>query len=147
MPAAGQIAVHDVKSRPIGQLRALEAEQRLERAMRPGGIVEQSGQRADDVVVVVEHLVVKATLTRMSFDEDGVGSVDHDLPDVGILQQDGERTVFGQVDERPLRDLGRIGDVLTAKAPAALDRPGGQLVGDQVAQGLLGSADVEIEGH
>ena len=44
-----------------------------------------------DVVVVVEHLVVKATLTRMSFDEDGVGSVDHDLPDVGILQQDGER--------------------------------------------------------
>ncbi|MBK9298844.1 MAG: hypothetical protein IPN02_18845 [Candidatus Microthrix sp.] len=54
-PPRGQIVRHDVKSRPVGELRALEAEQRLERAMRPGGIVEQSGQRADDVVVVVEH--------------------------------------------------------------------------------------------
>ena len=88
-----------------------------------GGVVEDLGQRADDVVVVVEDLVVVARDARVPAHEDGVGGVDHDLPDVVVVEQRRERPVAGQVAEGPLGDRVGIGERERCAGPAGGRRP------------------------
>ncbi|MCQ3806006.1 MAG: hypothetical protein KTV16_01760 [Acidimicrobiia bacterium] len=83
------------------ELRILQPLAGIELAVRAGGVVEHLGEGADHVFVVVEHLVVVAAGAPMALHEDGVGRVDHDLPDVGVFEQGTEWSVSGQVAERP----------------------------------------------
>lgn len=88
--------------------------------MRSRSVIEQPGEGADDVIVVVEHVMVKPTVTGMPLHEDGVGGVHHDLPHVGVFEQLGEGSVHRQVEEGTPGHLCRIGDVVAAQPAAAL---------------------------
>jgi hypothetical protein len=113
---SGDIRVHDVETGPVVELCVLEAQGRVEFAMGAGGIVEDLGQCAQHVVVIVEDLVVVSRFALVSADENRVRCVDHDLPHVVVGQERGEGAVPGQVAKGALGDEGRIGDVVGTQA-------------------------------
>ena len=87
MPVAPDVAVDDVQPGTGVELRVLEALGGIELAMRRGRVVEDLGQRAHDVLVVVEDLVVVAARALVALDEHRVGTVDHDLPHVIVGEE------------------------------------------------------------
>ena len=62
--AAAEVAVDDVEAGAVVELGVLEALGGVELAVGAGGVVEDLGERAHDVVVVVEDLVVVAARPR-----------------------------------------------------------------------------------
>jgi hypothetical protein len=84
---SANVAVHDVQPGAGVQLGVLEALGRVELAVRPRRLVEDLGERADDVVVVVERLVVVAACPAMPLHEDLVRRVNHNLPDIIICKE------------------------------------------------------------
>ena len=91
--------------------------------MRTGRVVEQSGERPEHVLVVVEHLVVEPTWTVVALDEDRIGSVDGDLPDVVIAQQRSERAVRAEVAQRAIDDAHWVGDLDSANPSLIVEVP------------------------
>ena len=85
--AAADVAVHDVHPRAVVEPRILQPLGRIELAMRAGRVVEEPGERAHHVLVVVEDLVVEAARPVVALDEDRVRRVDLDLPDVVVAEQ------------------------------------------------------------
>ena len=131
MAAAGDVAVHDVDAGAVVELGVLQSLGRIELAVGRRRVVEQLGQRAHDVVVVVEDLVVVARRAPVPAHEHRVGSVDHDLPHVVVVEQRGQRPVAGEVAERPLdHDLG-VGQGEGPAAAPVLVVPPADLVVDQ----------------
>ena len=59
VPAAADVTVDDVHARSVVEARVLQALGRIELAMRAGRVVERARERAEHVIVVVEHLVVE----------------------------------------------------------------------------------------
>ena len=96
--------------------------------MGPAGVVEDLGEHPDHVVVVVEDLVVVAPGARMPFGENRVRSVDHDLPDVRVVEERLERAVAGEVPQGPLDRGVRVGDVQGSQPPAVVPLPLGHLL-------------------
>ncbi|MEZ5176860.1 MAG: hypothetical protein R2746_00875 [Acidimicrobiales bacterium] len=94
--ATADVAVHDVQAAAVVELGVLEAFGRIELAVGARRLGEDLGERAQDVVVVVEHLVVVAVDTCVALDEDLRRRVDHDLPDVVVGEERGERAVPGE---------------------------------------------------
>ncbi len=62
--APGDVAVDDVEPGAVVELGVLQALGRVELAVGAGGVVEDLGEGAHDVVVVVEDLVVVARRAR-----------------------------------------------------------------------------------
>lgn len=58
IPAAVHVAVDDMDSGTVVELRVLQAIGRIQLAVGTRRVVEQLGQRAQHVIVVVENLVV-----------------------------------------------------------------------------------------
>ena len=131
VPASADVAVHDVEAGAVVELGVLQALGRVELAVRTGGVVEDLGERADDVLVVVEHLVVVAGPPAVPLHEDGIGPVDHHLPHVVVVEQRLEGAVAGQVAERPLGHQVGLAEVVGPQAPAMVERPARHLVRDQ----------------
>jgi hypothetical protein len=109
--APADVAVHDVQPRTVVQLRVLQPLRRVELAVRLGGVVEDLGERADDVLVVVEGFVVVARDAAVALDEDLIGRVDHDLPDVVVVQERLQRAVAHEVAVRLVDDEVRVREV------------------------------------
>ena len=101
---AADVAVDDVQAGPGVELGVLQALGGVELAVAAGRVVEDLGERPQDVLVVVEDLVVVAAGPLVALHEDLVGTVDHDLPHVVVGEERLERPVAGQVAERPLGD-------------------------------------------
>ncbi|MGH3848696.1 MAG: hypothetical protein ACRDRT_03155 [Pseudonocardiaceae bacterium] len=55
--------------------------------MRAAGVVENLGQHPLYVVVIVEDLVVVTAATSVAANEDRIGSVYLDLPDVWVFEE------------------------------------------------------------
>jgi hypothetical protein len=55
---AGHVPVHDVDAGAVVELCVLEPVRRIELAVGAGRVVQELGQRPQDIVVVVEDLVV-----------------------------------------------------------------------------------------
>ena len=68
--AAADVAVHDVQPGAVVELRVLQALGRVELAVRARRVVEDLGEGADDVLVVVEDLVVVAGPPAVALHED-----------------------------------------------------------------------------
>jgi hypothetical protein len=134
VPAPGDVAVDDVDPGAVVELRVLQALRRVELAVGGSSVVQKLRQRAQDVLVVVEDLVVVPGRAPVPAHEDRVGGVEHDLPDVVVAQERRERAVAGQVAERPLDDERRIGQPEGPAAAAVVVVPAGHLVGDERAQ-------------
>ncbi len=124
--AAADVAVDDVQPGAVVELRVLQALGRVELAVARGRVVEDLGERADDVVVVVEDLVVVAARAAVALHEDLVGRVDHDLPDVVVVEQRLERAVAGEVAEGALGDEVGVGEVEGRDGPACSRPPTGR---------------------
>ena len=122
VPAA-QVAVDDVQPGAVVELCILEALGRIQLAVRRRGVLEQFRERASDVVVVVEDLVVEPAATGVPPHEDLVGGVDHDLPDVVVSEQLGERPVPGEVPKARLCDRVGVRDRVRSMAAAVLIEP------------------------
>ena len=84
VPVAGHVAVDDVQPGTGVELRILEALGRIELAVGARCVVHDLGQGAEDVIVVVEDLVVVARRPVVALDEDRLGGVHHDLPEVMV---------------------------------------------------------------
>jgi hypothetical protein len=78
------VTVHDVNAGSSVELRVLQSLRGIELAVRRGRVVEDLGDRADDMFVVVKHLMVVATQSAMTFYEDLIGRVDHHLPHIVV---------------------------------------------------------------
>ena len=122
--APADVAVHDVEAGTVVELGVLQALGGVELAMGAGGVVEDLGERADDVVVVVEDLVVVAASATVALHEDRVGRVDHHLPHVVVVEQRLERAVAGEVAEGALGDELRVAEVVGAQAAAVVGPTG-----------------------
>ena len=144
--AAGEVAVDDVEARAVVELGVLEALARVELAVARGRVVEQLGERAGDVVVVVEALVVVAARPGVALHEDLGRRVDLDLPHVGVVEQLGERAVAGEVAPGPLGDELGVGEPEAAAAAAHVVVPAGQLVVDEGAQRRAPGRGAHVEG-
>ena len=116
---------------PSCELGVLEALGRVELAVGGGRVVEELGQRAGDVVVVVEGVGVVAARPAVPLHEDLIGGVDHDLPHVVVLEQLLQGAVADQVAQRPLGHRGGVAQGDGAAAPLVLEVPLGDLVVDQ----------------
>ncbi len=110
--------------------------------MGAGRVVEQARERAEHVIVVVEHLVVEPARTRVPLDEDRVRSVDLDLPDVVIDEERRQRPVAAEVAERAVDDALRVGDWRRPDAALEVDVPTIDLVHEHGSQ-RLGTLVVE----
>ena len=128
--AAGDVAVHDVEPGPVVELGVLKTLGRVELAVRCGGVVEDLGEGAKDVVVVVEDLVVVAAPSAVALHEDLVGCVDHHLPDVVVGEERFERAVAGEVAVSALRDDIAVNEIECPQATLELGRPRNDLVVD-----------------
>ena len=80
------------------------------------------------MLVVVEHLVVEPTWTVVALDEDRIGSVDGDLPDVVIAQQRREGAVRAEVAQRAIDDAHCVGDLDSANPALVVEVPAIDLV-------------------
>lgn len=110
-----------------GELGVLQALRRIQLAMA-AGLVEHLGQRAHDVVVVVEAFMVVAAGPAVPTDEDGVRAVDHQLPHVVVGEQVVQRAEPGQVAHGPLDHGLRVGQLEGAVTAAVVEVPLGDLV-------------------
>ena len=89
-----------------------------------GRVLEQLRQRASDVVVVVEDLVVEPAAAGVPPHEDLVRGVDHDLPDVVVVESRSvSGPVPGEVPERALGDAVGVRDGVRPLAAAVLVEP------------------------
>ena len=75
VPAAGDVAMHDVDPGAVVELGVLQALGRVELAVRGRGVVEQLGEHAHHVVVVVEDLVVVARRAPVAAHEQASGEL------------------------------------------------------------------------
>ncbi len=135
--AAADVAVHDVQAGAVVELGVLQAFGRVELAVARRRVVEQLGEGAGEVLAVVEDLVVVARGADVALHEDGRRRVDHDLPDVPVVEQGSERPVAGQVAERPLGHLVGRGQVEGAQAALEVVAPPVDLVGDERLQAAV----------
>ena len=87
MGVPGHVAVDDVESGPALQLGVLETLGRIQLAVGAGSAVEDPGQGADHVLVVVEDLVVVPGPAVMTTHEDRIRRVHHDLPHVVVREE------------------------------------------------------------
>ncbi len=87
MATPSNIAVHDVQARAVVELRVLQSFGRVELAVRAGRVVENLRQDPQHVLVVVEDLVVDPTRAVVPLNEDRVGTVNHDFPDVVVGEE------------------------------------------------------------
>ncbi len=112
------------------------------------GVVEDLGEGAPEVLVVVEDLVVVAGGAGVALGEDLVGGVDHDLPDVGVGQERLEGPVAGEVAPGPLGDAGGVGQVVGAEAALDVFGPATDLLVEEGSQGgpAVGAGHVEGQG-
>ena len=136
--------MNDMESRSGVELRILEAFGRVELSVRTARIVQDLGQCALDVRIVVKRLVVVAALASVSFDEDGVGAVHHDLPDVVVGQEWGQWSVPGDVAKRSLGDNIGFGEVKGAKSASIVNAPTLDLGVDQISELLIGSGFADV---
>ena len=146
MAVPPDIAVDDVEAGPVVELGVLEALGGVELAMRAGGVVEDLGQRADDVLVVVEDLGVVAGHADVPSHEDRVGGVDHDLPHVGVGQQRLERPVAGEVAVGTVGHAARVGDVDVVQPAPVVGPPRRHLLVDERPQRRRAARAGDVEG-
>jgi hypothetical protein len=144
--AAGDVAVDDVQSGAVVELGILQALGGIEGAVGRGAVVEDLGERAQHVLVVVEDLVVVSRRPTMALHEDRVRGVDHDLPHVVVGQEGLERPVAGDVAEGALDDQLGVGQVERAQASSVVEGPAADLVLDEGAQLRLAVGPVHLEG-
>jgi hypothetical protein len=147
VPVASDVPVDDVQPGPGVELGVLEALRRVELAVRTAGVVEDLGQDPPDMVVVVEDLVVVAAHTLVAPDEDQVRAVDHDLPDVRVVEEGLQRAVTGQIAEGPLGRHRRLGHVAVAPAALVLVAPRRDLLVDQARQRGRGVVGGHVDRH
>jgi hypothetical protein len=134
MTVAADVAVHDVQPGARVELGVLETLGRIELAVRTARIVEDLGQDPPDMVVIVEDLVVIAGQSLVAPHEDRQGSVHHDLPHVGVVQQRLQRPVAGQIAQSPLRHHIGLDDVGVPPAPLIFPPPTRNLFVDKAGQ-------------
>lgn len=139
--------MHDVQARAVVELGVLEAFGRVELAMAARRAVEHLGERAHDVIVVLEHLVVVAAHAAVALDEDLIRAVDHDLPDVVVIEQRGQGAEAREVAEDPLGESRGVRQRMRAQAAADLVVPRHDLVVDQLAEPLLAVGAAHVEGQ
>src|SRR5207244_12620767 len=82
MAVAADVAVDDVEPGAGVELRVLQSLGRRDLAVGAAGVVEDLGERAYHVVVVVEDLVVVTARATVALYNEGVTIVDHDLQHV-----------------------------------------------------------------
>ena len=136
--AAGDVGVDDVHARPVLESGVLQSFGGIELAMRARRVVEESSERAHDVLVVVEDLVVESTRPRVPLHEDRVWHVDLDLPNVLIGQQRSERPVSAEVAERPVDHALGVGDAEGSQPALVVEVPPLDFVFDDRAQAFAG---------
>ncbi len=143
----GDVAVDDVQARAVVELRVLQTLGRVELAVAHRGVVEDLGERAGDVLVVVEDLVVVARPALVPLHQDHVGGVDHDLPHVGVVEQRGQRPVAGDVAEGPLGHERRLGQLEGPDPALGVVGPPFDLVADQRPQTFVALGARQVEGQ
>jgi hypothetical protein len=81
----------------------------------------------------------------VSLHEDGVGGVDHDLPDVVVGEEWPERPVAGEVPHRSFADQVGVRQVVGPEASLEIVVPAGDFVVDEGPKCLLRCRRVEVE--
>ena len=134
---ARDVAVDYVQPSAAVELRVLQTFRWIELAVCGRRVVEDLGERAEDVLVVVEDLVVVAGRPAVSGHEHRVRPVDHDLPHVIVGKQRFQGAVAGEVAEGPVDHQVGGGQVERASAVLEVQGPAGDLVGEayRVARG------------
>ncbi len=97
--------MHDVETGATLQLGVLQAEGGVQLPVGARGVVEDPGEHPQDVVVVVEDLVVGTVGPPVALHEQGVRRVDHDLPDVVVLEERSQGAIADQVAQGPRDDV------------------------------------------
>ncbi len=123
--------MHDVQTSAAVELGVLQALARIELSVRPRRLVEHLGEYPEHVLVVVEDLVVVAATARVAFHEDRVRSVDHDLPDIVVVEERTERSVTDQIAIGAIGDERCVGELVWPLAPLEFVVPAADLVVDQ----------------
>ena len=123
VPAAADVGMDNVQAGAIVELGVLESLTGIQLAMGCRRLIDDSRQRAPDVLVVVKGLVMVSASSMVPFDEDLVRCVDHDLPHVGIGQQLLERSVAEQVAPNPVSNGDSVGDCMAANAALEAEVP------------------------
>ena len=110
--AAADVAVDDVQAGAVVELGVLQTLGRVELAVDWRGVVEDLGERAEHVVVVVEDLVVVAADGPMCrFTKIASGALIMISHTSSSSSSGVERAVAGEVAEGPLGDDVGIGQV------------------------------------